>query len=111
MFQAMVGMYHDGGIRTRMTNNRAAGSERSGFSGPGAPCTVGSDWLGGNVAHSSLAGYWFDHYNTKGSCVLLRGFTAWMIWEYGVCVFMYVCMYACARRMYGEGLTAAYMNV
>jgi hypothetical protein len=77
-----MGMFHDGGIGTRMTNNRAAGSERAGFSGPGVPCSD-ADRFGGNVAHSSLVGYMFDYYSTKGSCVLLPGFTAWAIWEYG----------------------------
>ena len=42
----------------------------------------------GNVAHSSLAGYWFDFYRTPrvraNGCAQLFDLTAFKIWEYGI---------------------------
>jgi hypothetical protein len=57
----MMGMYHDQGKGTIIKGNVAAGSERAGFSGPGALCSDHESFLG-NEAHSALNGYWFDFY-------------------------------------------------
>jgi hypothetical protein len=83
--EAMIGMFHDAGVNTILRHNVAAGSERAGFSGSGVACGDTTSFVG-NIAHSSLAGYWFDHYRTPGlySCVQLTDFTAFKIWEYGV---------------------------
>ena len=82
---AMIGMFHDAGVNTILRHNVAAGSERAGFSGSGVACGDTNSFVG-NIAHSSLAGYWFDHYRTPKlySCVQLTDFTAFKIWEYGV---------------------------
>ena len=82
---AMIGMFHDQGVATILHHNIAAGSERAGFSGSGVACGDTTSFVG-NVAHSSLAGYWFDHYRTPKlyTCVQLTDFTAFKIWEYGI---------------------------
>jgi len=80
---SMPAMFANFGQGTRMVRNRAAGSERAGFGGPGVACGVRGMWED-NEAHSSLNGYWFDFYVTSGPCRELHGFTAWRMWEYGV---------------------------
>jgi len=85
---AMIGAFHDSGTRSMIHRNIAAGSERAGFSGAGVECGDSVSFVS-NLAHSSLAGYWFDHYSTPGKhapsgCAALTDFTAWKIWEYGV---------------------------
>ena len=82
---AMIGMFHDAGVNTILRHNVAAGSERAGFSGSGVACGDTTSFVG-NIAHSSLAGFWFDFYRTPKlySCVQLTDFTAFKIWEYGV---------------------------
>jgi hypothetical protein len=83
--EAMIGMFHDAGVNTIWRHNVAAGSERAGFSGSGVACGDTTSFVG-NIAHSSLAGYWFDNRRTPSlySCVQLTDFTAFKIWEYGV---------------------------
>ena len=85
---AMIGMFHDGGTNSKFAGNIAAGSERAGFSGPGVACGDTQSFVQ-NVAHSVLAGYWFDFYRTPSvhaqtGCAALTDFTAWKIWEYGI---------------------------
>lgn len=80
---AMVGMYDDQGLATVMLGNRAAGSERAGFMGAGKPCGMRGVWEG-NEVHSSLAGFWFDHYSPMTGCREIYGLTAWRIWLYGI---------------------------
>jgi hypothetical protein len=82
---AMIGMFHDDGVNTIWRHNVAAGSERAGFSGSGVACGDTTSFVG-NIAHSSMNGYWFDHYRTPRlySCVQLTDFTAFKIWQYGV---------------------------
>lgn len=83
--QAMIGMFHDGGDRTILAGNVAAGSERAGFSGPGVSCNVSSAPAAINEAHACLSGYWFDFYGVADrACVRLAGFTAWRVYLYGV---------------------------
>ena len=79
-------MFHDAGDNNMFRRNIAAGSERAGFSGSGVECGDMTSFVG-NIAHSSLVGYWFDYYRTPrraGGCVQLTDLTAWKIWEYGV---------------------------
>ena len=82
----MIGMFHDGGTNSILHNNVAAGSERAGFSGAGVECGDTTSFVG-NLAHSSLAGYWSDYYRTPrraNGCAQLTNFTAFKIWEYGI---------------------------
>ena len=82
----MIGMFHDGGQNTKMMRNVAAGSERAGFSGPGSDCG-NAELFRANVAHSALAGFWFDFYAVQQNprpCLSLSNFTAWKIFEYAV---------------------------
>jgi hypothetical protein len=53
----MIGMFHDRGESSQLLKNIAAGSERAAFTGPGFECGDNTSFVG-NVAHSSLAGYW-----------------------------------------------------
>jgi hypothetical protein len=53
----MIGMFHDRGQSSQLLKNIAAGSERAAFSGSGFECGDNTSFVG-NVAHSSLAGYW-----------------------------------------------------
>jgi hypothetical protein len=53
----MIGMFHDRGQSSQFLKNIAAGSERAAFSGSGFECGDNTSFVG-NVAHSSLAGYW-----------------------------------------------------
>jgi cysteine-rich repeat protein len=79
----MQGMFQDRGIGSNFLGNIAAGSERAGFVGDGVECGDTSSFTA-NVAHSVLAGYWFNHYTEGRDCVQLNEFTAWKAWEYGV---------------------------
>jgi len=82
----MIGMFHDEGLNSILHNNIAAGSERAGFSGAGVECGDTTSFVG-NIAHSSLAGYWFDFFRTPlraNGCAQLTHFTAFKIWEYGI---------------------------
>lgn len=92
----MIGMFHDGGTSSYFVSNVAAGSERSGFSGPGFACDAASasaaqnspsKMFSGNTAHSSLVGFLFDFYAVQKNavpCIAIAKFTAWKIWLYGV---------------------------
>jgi hypothetical protein len=81
----MIGMFHDSAQDTILIGNIAAGSERSGFSGPGVSCK--SNWSLPNEALSCLAGFWFDGYTiTKNSfdCTSVSNFIFWKIYMYGI---------------------------
>ena len=85
---AIVGMFHDGGSGSFFLSNVAAGSERTGFSGPGLSCdSPGRPSFDSNAAHSCLFGFLFDFYAAQRNalpCISLGRFTAWKIWHYGV---------------------------
>ena len=79
---AMIGMYLDQSPSTVMIGNRAVGSERAGFMGPGKPCGVSGEFYG-NEVHSSLSGYWWDPSSLVTGCREISGITAWRIYLYG----------------------------
>ena len=82
---AMVGMFHDRGTLSVFEGNVAAGSERAGFSGPGVACSDFTSFVG-NEAHSCLAGYWLDFFNSNkyGGCTAIHGVHAWKMHLYGI---------------------------
>jgi hypothetical protein len=101
----VIGLFHDGGIGSFFLSNIAAGSERSGYTGPAVACAAAdaadpttaaaiaaaaggtAAVFDGNEVYSSLAGFWFNPYRAveaNASCIALEGLTAWKIWHYGV---------------------------
>ena len=82
---AMIGMFHDRGKLSVFEGNVAAGSERAGFSGPGVACSDFTSFVG-NEAHSCLAGYWLDFFNSNkyDGCTAVHGVHAWKIHLYGI---------------------------
>ena len=81
----MIGMFHDSAQDTTLIGNIAAGSERSGISGPGTSCSA--NWSSPNEALSCLTGFWFDGYtiaNKTYDCTSASNYVFWKIFLYAI---------------------------
>lgn len=81
------GTFEDWGKGTRWLDNAAGGSERAAYSslgitGCGHSSSYIKGWLDGNVAHSSLFG-WFSHHGASSSCYTMAGISGWKLLNYG----------------------------
>ncbi|XP_045717230.1 fibrocystin-L [Phyllostomus hastatus] len=74
------------GTNTVLQNNVVAGFGRAGYRIDGEPCSSQSDplekWFD-NEAHGGLYGIYMNQDGLPG-CSLIRGFTVWMCWDYGI---------------------------
>ncbi|ELK37593.1 Fibrocystin-L [Myotis davidii] len=74
------------GTNTVLQNNVVAGFGRAGYRIDGEPCSSLSNRLdkwSDNEAHGGLYGIYMNQDGLPG-CSLIRGFTIWMCWDYGI---------------------------